>query len=179
MLAKTLLPLAFRLSAPLLALDPHAKLTDLVHAAFSGSDVPFGSVDSIAQTKDGYLWLGTDAGLYRFDGVRFTRLDELSRTKIRNMLGTRDGSLWVVYTSGRVSRLLEGQITTFPLEELPETNALAEDRDGSIMAATFRGGLARFRDGRWKEAAKDIHWQLGLREVVRWRRSCCSAPFPY
>jgi signal transduction histidine kinase len=53
--------------------------------------------------------------------------------------------------------LSEGNITTFPLEELPQTNALAEDRDGSIVAATIYGGLARFRDGHWREVASALH----------------------
>jgi signal transduction histidine kinase/ligand-binding sensor domain-containing protein len=74
---------------------------------------------------------------------------------MRSLLATRDGSLWVVFSSGRVSRLLAGHVTTYPLEELPPTNTLVEDRDGSILAATANGGLARFRDGRW-EAAKEM-----------------------
>ena len=149
--------LAFLLAAPLMALDPHTKITDLVHTKWSGADVGFGGVYDLAQTKDGRLWLATDQALFWFDGVRFTRLEALSKTGIRHLRATRDGSLWVVFKSGRVSRLSGGNITTFPLEELPQTNALAEDRDGSIVAATIYGGLARFRDGHWREAARALH----------------------
>lgn len=149
--------LAFLLAAPLMALDPHTKITDLVHTKWSGADVPFGRVNDLAQTKDGSLWVATDQALFRFDGVRFTRLEALSKSEIRHLLATHDGSLWAAFDSGRVSRLSEGNITAFPLEELPQTNMLAEDRDGSIVAATIHGGLARFRDGHWWEAARALH----------------------
>jgi signal transduction histidine kinase/ligand-binding sensor domain-containing protein len=141
----------------LFALNPDTKIGDFIHTKWSGSETPFSFVSSLAQTKDGYLWLATTEGLFRFDGVRFTRFEPLSKTRIRNLLATRDGSLWAVFNSGRVSRLLAGQITTYALEELPQTNALAEDLDGSLVAATARGGLSRFRDGRWREIAKGLH----------------------
>jgi len=141
---------------PATALDPHTKITDLVHTKWSGGDIPFSEVRDLAQTKDGTLWLATRQGLFHFDGVRFTRLEALSRTEIRRILATRDGSLWVVFGSGRVSRLCGGNITTFSLQELPQTNALAEDRDGSLVAATANGGLARLRDGRWHETAREF-----------------------
>ena len=60
----------------------------------------------------------------------------------------------------------KGNITTFPLEELPQTNAVAEDRDGSIVAATIHGGLARFRDGHWREAARALHHAAGFSRDV-------------
>lgn len=145
------------LTFPAFALDPRSKITDLAHTAFTGADVPFSQVFGLVQTQDGYLWLTTTEGIFRYDGVRFTRFEPLSRTRARRLLAARDGSLWVVFSSGRVSRLFQGRITTFTLNELPATNALAEDRDGSIMAATAHGGLARFRDGRWQEAAKALH----------------------
>ena len=61
----------------------------------------------MAQTKDGSLWVATDQALFWFDGVRFTRLEALSKSHIRCLLATRGGSLWVVFNSGRVSRLSE------------------------------------------------------------------------
>ena len=86
--------LALLLAAPLMALDPHTKISDLVHTKWSGADVPFGWVRDLAQTKDGSLWLATDQALFRFDGVRFTRLEALSKSRIRHLLATHDGSLW-------------------------------------------------------------------------------------
>jgi hypothetical protein len=62
---------------------------------------------------------------------------------------THDGNLWIVLNSGQVSRLHEGHVTTFSAKDLPLTNGLSEDREGSIVAATAHGGLARFRNDRW------------------------------
>ena len=144
-------------AAPLMALDPQTRITDFVHTKWSAGETPFSWVNELAQTKDGALWLATGEGLFRFDGVRFERVEALSQMNIDSMLPTRDGSLWVVFYTGRVSRLFKGNVTTFSLQELPRTNALAEDRDGSLVAATANGGLARFRDGQWQEAAHALH----------------------
>jgi hypothetical protein len=68
---------------------PHAqRLTQYGHTAWHVQDGLFGSPNTIAQTKDGYLWLGTDAGLVRFDGVRFVPWNNFS-----------DGSIatWAIY----------------------------------------------------------------------------------
>jgi ligand-binding sensor domain-containing protein/anti-sigma regulatory factor (Ser/Thr protein kinase) len=158
--------IAFLLAAPLMALDPHTKITDLVHTAWSGGELPFSAVTDLAQTTDGNLWVSADEGLFRFDGVRFVRFEPFSGTHLRYILATHDGSLWVVFSSGLVSRLSGGRITRFSLQELPQTNQLAEDRDGSIIAATAHGGLARFRHGHWHEAASALHHSARLSRQV-------------
>src|SRR5580704_10697353 len=89
--APRLLCLGLALSSPLQALDAQWKIKDLVHTAFAGVDSPFSSVRSLAQTRDGYLWLATYEGVFRFDGVRFTRFDALSKNRARQLLATRDG----------------------------------------------------------------------------------------
>jgi signal transduction histidine kinase/ligand-binding sensor domain-containing protein len=150
------LVLAFLSVLPAVALDPQTKLTDLVHTKWSGEDTPFSDVRDLAQTQDGTLWVGTSAGLFGFDGVRFTRIEALSRTIITRLYAMRDGSLWVVFYSGLVSRMLNGQIQTFSPEELPRTNALAQARDGSIVAATEDAGLYRFRNEHWQEAPNTL-----------------------
>src|SRR2546421_4698278 len=66
------LTLTFALAAPLHALDPQKSVSQFTHTAWSGKDGIPGPVRAMAQTQDGYLWLGTEAGLYRFDGLRFT-----------------------------------------------------------------------------------------------------------
>jgi hypothetical protein len=57
--------------APASALDPTRSIVQMSHRAYTRDDGLPGGVSSIAQTKDGYLWIGTANGLYRFDGVRF------------------------------------------------------------------------------------------------------------
>ena len=61
-------------SAPLLALDPSLAVSQYAHTAWTVRDgFSLGAVFAMAQTPDGYLWLGTEFGLFRFDGVRFVR----------------------------------------------------------------------------------------------------------
>jgi len=63
------------------------------------SGFPKGPVYSISQTSDGYLWIGTDAGLVRFDGVKFELIsDDKGAYKLSGVMGLapdRDGSLWM------------------------------------------------------------------------------------
>ena len=63
-------------------------------------DVSLGDVFAIAEDRDGYLWLGTSNGLFRFDGAVFSRRATGAPTRategpVSALLGARDGSLWV------------------------------------------------------------------------------------
>jgi len=106
------------------------------------------------------LWLGTPTGLFRFDGVRFVRFeprsgDILPDTRIQSLLASRDGSLWIVWGSGAVSRLLDGRLTSYSEREgLSPTFRLAEGSDGILIAGTTKG-LARFSGARWKDEGTD------------------------
>src|SRR5262245_28144002 len=67
-----------------------------------------GAVYDVAQTADGFLWFGTQAGLRRFDGVRFEEIDASSAPALaddngRRLLAARDGSLWIATGSGFVA----------------------------------------------------------------------------
>ncbi len=58
------------------------RLQQLNHKAWSMADGEPGEIDAIAQTPDGTLWLGGTVGLFRFDGVRFVRYEELRLTHL-------------------------------------------------------------------------------------------------
>lgn len=88
------------LVSPAYALDPGRAMSQYVrHRWGTESGFPRGPVYSINQTTDGYLWIGTDAGLVRFDGVKFELIRDSRRVfKVASVLGVtpdRDGSLWV------------------------------------------------------------------------------------
>ncbi len=90
------------------ALDPSRQISQYAHTAWRVSDGFFnGTPQAIAQTADGYLWIGTEAGLVRFDGVRFVPWSapngqHLPSARIHSLLGTRDGSLWIGTSRGLV-----------------------------------------------------------------------------
>src|SRR6476660_2649255 len=78
-----------------------------------GDGVPLGTVYAIGQDRDGYLWIGTDAGLLRFDGVRFTPWDgtadaSIPKSPVSALAVSHDGSLWIGFAGGGVRRIRSG-----------------------------------------------------------------------
>ena len=88
------------------ALNSSADLSQLRHEVWlTESGLPQNTVHSIAQTRDGYIWVGTEEGLARFDGVQFTIFDkqntpELKSNYIRALLADRSGALWIGTAEG-------------------------------------------------------------------------------
>jgi signal transduction histidine kinase/ligand-binding sensor domain-containing protein len=119
------------------ALDPSLDVSQYAHTAWKVRDgFVKGAIFSIAQTPDGYLWLGTEFGLARFDGVRAVPWqppagEQLPSNFISTLLGARDGALWIGTHKG-LARWKEGKFTNYP--EFAEMNiyALIEDRDGTV-----------------------------------------------
>src|SRR5208337_1104528 len=85
--------------APAQALEPTKALTQYVHEVWQQEEgLPENDVTAVIQTRNGYIWLGTEEGLVRFDGLRFTVFDqgntpELTSVYIRTLLEAHDGSL--------------------------------------------------------------------------------------
>jgi len=109
--------------------------------------LPDNVVQAIAQTQDGYLWVGTRGGLARFDGVNFTSFDarttpELCDSSITALCRDRNGRLWIGTDGGGVTRLDGHNFSHFGA-----TNGLAGDhirviyerKDGSVWIGTTTG----------------------------------------
>ena len=93
------------LGRPVLALDPHKGLTQYSRTVWTQEHgLPQDTIRAIGQTADGYLWLGTDEGLARFDGYDFVVFNkdrgELPSNSITALAADRDGSLWIGTSSG-------------------------------------------------------------------------------
>jgi ligand-binding sensor domain-containing protein len=106
--------------APASAIDPERKLTDhqLDHW-LPEHGLPQASVQTIAQSADGYLWLGTQEGLARFDGVRFEVFDSrtteaLDSNRITSAVA-HGGALWFTPSGEGVARHEDGEIVTFSM----------------------------------------------------------------
>ena len=142
-----------------LALDPSQALDRYVHQTWTTDEgLPQNSVYAIAAARDGYLWLGTDEGLVRFDGSRFTVFDRLNTPAIRDpfvvsLHEARDGSLWAGTDRGGLTRLAGGRFSHYGLEEgLPagRVQAIADGAGGALWLGLRGGGLARFEGGRFR-----------------------------
>ena len=125
--------------------------------------LPQNSIRSMIQTRDGYLWLGTNGGLARFDGVRFTTYDDRNPAQLREnevwaLLEGRDGSLWIGTYGGGLSRLKDGRFTVFTTRDglVNDTvAALCEDHEGGIWVGTDLG-LSRYHDGRFTNITEGL-----------------------
>lgn len=116
--------------------------------------LPQNTVQAITRTHDGYLWLGTLAGVVRFDGAHFTVFDngntpEIKASYITALLEDHQGNLWICADGGGLVRFRDGRFRLYTTQNgLPNdtTKALLEDRNGSLWVGTL-GGMARFKDG--------------------------------
>ena len=143
------------LSPEVRALDPNKAITQYHQDVWTERDgLPQGSVLALAQTNDGYLWVGTRGGLARFDGVRFSvfrteNTPGLESDDIRAIHEDRSGVLWIGTFNGGVTRYVNGQFSRYSHRDgLPGNGVLDihEDRQGNLWFATW-DGLVRFRDG--------------------------------
>ena len=139
---------------PVLALDPSLDISQYAHTAWTVRDgFSLGNIYAMAQTPDGYLWLGTEFGLFRFDGVRSVPWQppagqHLPDRNINSLLVTRDGTLWIG-TFGGLATWSGGKLTPRPELGQPFVASLFEDRDGTVWAGMLGtpGRLCAIRSG--------------------------------
>jgi ligand-binding sensor domain-containing protein len=149
-------------STTLAAIDPHQSITQMHHTAWSAKEGVIGEVTAIAQTTDGFIWLGTTGGLLRFDGSEFERykpeIGSFPEPRwVSALLATPDGGLWIGSLSGGASFLERGRLRNFAESEgLPpgRVRSFAQDNEGAIWAATA-SGLRYFDGHRWQLIGKD------------------------
>ncbi len=128
----------------------------LVHTTWTpkAGGGPIGIRD-LAQTADGYIWIASYFGLWRFDGVRFVRYtplggDSIPDGAVDRLLATRDGALWMLAGRGGVTRLRSGRVATFSRTEgLPSARDLAESSRGMLVAGGV-DGLYRYSHEQWE-----------------------------
>ncbi len=121
--------------------------------AAEGTDL--NAVTALWQAHDGYLWLGTYNGLFRFDGVRLVMsgahgAQRLTNRRITALFEDQTGTLWMGHENGEISRYSKGE---FRVEKLPfnwvggAIETIKADEHGDIWLGSTRGGAFRLRDG--------------------------------
>ena len=144
-------------SSPALALDPSLDISQYGHTAWTARDgFSVGAIFAMAQTPDGYLWLGSEFGLFRFDGIHSVPWQPPGGQRLPDkpyaLLVTRDGTLWIGTFAGLVS--WDGS----KLIQYPGTagfvTSLLEDHEGTVWvgilgkaADTPAGRLCSIRSG--------------------------------
>ena len=118
------------------ALEPTTRISQYGHTVWRlGQAGLEGVPTAITQTSDGYIWIGTSNGLYRFDGVQFSRWTspdekQLPNQDIYSLLGSRDGSLYIGTGAG-LARLTGSHLYIYP-GQLFNIRPLVEDQRGTI-----------------------------------------------
>src|ERR1044071_749154 len=121
-------------------LNPALDVSQYAHRAWKIREgFPKGQVVSIAQTPDGYLWLGSEFGLVRFDGVRGLAWQppvnqHLPSGQIMSLLAAHDGTLWIGTYKGLTS-WKDGKLTAYPEVGERYIFKILQDREGTIWAS--------------------------------------------
>jgi signal transduction histidine kinase/ligand-binding sensor domain-containing protein len=145
-----------------LALDPLRTMSQYVHDRW-GQDRGFigGAVYAIGQSDDGYLWIGTERGLVRFDGFRFTPMpqplpDAPPTGPVRGLLSDSDGNLWIRLEGARMLLYHDGKFedayARFNLQDVIVT-AMAPDGEGGVLFSALGDRTMRYHNGRIGVAA--------------------------
>ncbi|MFZ5983130.1 MAG: ligand-binding sensor domain-containing diguanylate cyclase [Acidobacteriota bacterium] len=138
------------------ALDPRKAPTQYIHSYWLSEDgLPQNSVTAILQDRTGYLWLATQEGIVRFDGVSFTVFDKwntpaIVRNNIRDVCLDASGTLWAGTNGGGLLRMENGAFTVLDSKDglvFDNVTSLCGTRDGAVWAGTYGGGLSRYKDG--------------------------------
>ncbi|QDE37719.1 hypothetical protein FIV34_00155 [Luteibacter pinisoli] len=126
-------------------------ITQFHHRMLLAADGAPGRVTDIAQDREGYLWMTSQNGLYRFDGVHFdqTLSRRLPSQMIKGLFLDTDGSMWLSYYFGGVTHVSGERIETYKNSLPPGTVfAFAKTPDGVLWAASA-GGLSTYAHGAW------------------------------
>ena len=161
-----------RISLAELLKDP--PLDQLFHTAWGTREGLDGVVTGLAQTTDGYLWVGTEQGLYRFDGIRFERFETLAgealpSEAVLTLYATPDNGLWVGFLRGGFSFVRDGHVLQTervqPGGLEGSTRAFAREKDGTMWVVCTRG-LFRQEAGRWRRMGKADGFAEGVAGLV-------------
>ncbi|HST24311.1 MAG TPA: two-component regulator propeller domain-containing protein, partial [Blastocatellia bacterium] len=113
------------------------------------------TVCTILTDRYGNVWVGSERGLFKFDGERvaahYTTKDGLPNNDVMVIHEDRHGQLWIG-TYGTLAQFKDGQFISYPMAESVASNriwSIYEDADGTFWIGSYDDGLSRFRDGRF------------------------------
>ncbi len=140
------------------ALDPSKEISQYCVKSWDiDSGLPCNCVFAITQTIDGYLWLGTQDGLVRFDGINFEifdrdRVSELEDNVIRALYPDKEGGLWIGTGAGGLTRLENEKFHTYSTTNYPALNRISSinsDKWGNTWIGSYKEGLTCFSKGKF------------------------------
>jgi len=154
-------------------LDPRRSLSQYSRGVWTQEQgLPQDTIRAIAQTADGYLWLGTDEGLVRFDGYEFVLFGKeehsLPSNSITALAAASDGSLWIG-TSDGLTLYRDRQFRTFTTKQgLPDNDitSLYQDHEGTLWIVAGVN-LSRYQNGKFTNFAPGVNVPLASVRQIR------------
>jgi ligand-binding sensor domain-containing protein/signal transduction histidine kinase len=121
----------------------------------SGSFLPQSSVNTMTQSRNGYLWLGTEGGIARFDGLNSSTFNDnntpgLKSSRISCLFEDSHGNLWIGTKNAGIVLVKDGRVESVPSDvgfHAGPLRSACEDSSGSVWLYTEDGQLLRYRDG--------------------------------
>jgi signal transduction histidine kinase/ligand-binding sensor domain-containing protein len=140
------------------ALTRDRDITQFHHTAWLAREGAPSQINAVVQTTDGYLWFGSERGLFQFDGVQFRSFEppagmRFPSSNINSLMATPDGGLWISFNPSGIGYLKDGRFVLFDQPRF-ELASFARGLDGRIWAGT-RTGLFLLDGNEWREVARD------------------------
>jgi ligand-binding sensor domain-containing protein/signal transduction histidine kinase len=145
------------------ALDPGRVFSQYIRDQWgSAKGFPGGQVYAITQTSDGYIWIGAEKGLVRFDGINFHLFQHANTPAIpvgpiRNLVADSEGGLWIYLGGPRILRYanskFEDVASLFPQSE-PAFTAMGRGANGEVLISALVNGTLRYTNGKFVKLAR-------------------------
>ena len=145
------------------SLDPDKPIRQYIHQNWqTAQGLPQNSVLALAQTQDGFLWLGTEEGLVRYDGIRFTIFDKhalgVQTNQVQALYVDHNQNLWIGTSVGGLSCFSHGKFIGYTARpgglSSNSIRAFYEDKNGALWIGTDGGGLNRVQNGHFQVFTK-------------------------
>ncbi|HEY6331449.1 MAG TPA: two-component regulator propeller domain-containing protein [Blastocatellia bacterium] len=144
------------------AIDPSRALSQYIHDVWGADrNFPGGQVYALAQTSDGYLWIGTENGLVRFDGLNFqlfqhSETPQLPAAPVLGLIADSSGNLWIELQAGVVLRYHDGVFENIlpPMGTGPTTvTAMCRAKSGQLLLTEQNNGVLTYDQGKFDRLA--------------------------
>lgn len=150
------------LAIPALGIDPNRMVSQYIHDSWgTEKGFPGGTVTAIAQTPDGYLWVGTDRGLIRFDGVNFSKFEEAQPAsvtigRVRALLTDKQGYLWILLQDTKLLRYREGAFNLVQGEAENGITAIGPASGSGVLLSSLAVGVLVYKDATFANASESL-----------------------
>jgi len=138
------------------AVDPTRTVSQYIHDSWGTErGLPGGSITAIAQTSDGFLWIGTDKGLVRFDGLNFHQFERAHPNPnligpVRTLMVDASDNLWILLQNTQVFRYQNGNFELIRGETENGTTAMARGTSGAVLLSSLAVGTVTYSDNRFR-----------------------------